>query len=82
MIMKFSHTGGQEFLHYMASICTIPASQKTFSIYFLNFSSEGIWTNIRWSLIFFDVSVNCPSLLILYFLIVFYLLKKKKIINI
>lgn len=80
MIMKFSQTGGQESLHYMASICTIPASYKRFSIHFLNFSSESIWTNISWSLIFFDVSVNCPSLLILYFLIVFYLLKK--IINI
>lgn len=67
MIIKLGRKGGLESFHYVASIYTISASCKRFSIHSLNFSCEDIWTNISLSLIFFDESVNCPSLQILCF---------------
>lgn len=65
MIMKFGQTGGQKSFCYVTSICPIPASHTVF--YTLCFFLARIWCNTILFLIFFDMSINCPSLLVLYF---------------
>lgn len=70
MVMKFGQTGGKDSFQCMASTYTIPASCKIPPIHSQFFLISGYLD--LYYFVFFDVSANSPSLLMLYLFQIFF----------